>query len=116
MKTATFLEKSIVDLAWQIDEAKKTKDYKKSVVTRLKKRIEFVRTCLYYINTNPTKEFVSKEAIRIQNRINAFMETYEGLDETHMKTEVTKHRKKFEKEMDIPKLRTQLMTLHFILN
>jgi hypothetical protein len=82
-----------------------------------KKRVDFLRVCMYYVQSNPKQEFLESEKDRLNNRINMFMQNYEPLDaERFSKKQCTAHKKKFEKEMDIPKLKQQLLTINFILN
>lgn len=68
-----------------------------------------------YLHTEPTQEFLDKELDRISNRINGFMKTYIPLDsERHTKATCTFHKRNYEKEMGIPKLRKQLTAINYI--
>jgi len=94
-------------------EAKKTK----AAMKRDKSRQAFIKTCLLYIKTQPNEDYLKKEADRISNRINLLMEKYKPLtDSRFTKSQVSVHKKSYEKEMGIPKIRTQLTTLNFLLN
>ena len=113
MKTAKFLQNEIAKLFAKChDPLTEDKEVKK-----IKKRIIFLKVCMYYVQSNPSQDFLEKERDRIINRVNMFLENYVPLNpEKYMKKDISSHKKKFEKEMDIPKLRTQLTTINFILN
>jgi len=113
MKTAKFLQNEVAKLFAQChDPLTEDKEVKK-----LKKRITFLKTCMYYMQTEPSMEFLEKEKDRLNNRINMFMETYVPLDSTkYMKKDLSAHKKGFEKEMGIPKIKSQLVTINFLLN
>lgn len=89
---------------------------KQSVVNRMKKRRDFLRICMNYLESNPAEDFIKKEEGRLENRINMYMKEYTPLDEEkNSKKECTKHKNNYQKEMGIPKLRVQLKTLYFLL-
>lgn len=126
MKTIEFFKEEIPNLIGEMNGIQITLDNEKRSTERAKlrrqkkviqKRIDFLKFCRLYIETNPNPDFVKGEAERLANRINMYMETYVPLkSERHTKAECSKHKRDFEKEMGIPKLRTQLLTLHFINN
>lgn len=99
----------------QITTAVKNEE-KDSIVNRMKRRRDFLRVCVHYLESNPSEDFIKKEETRLENRINMYMKEYQPLDETKSsKKECTAHRVEYQKEMGIPKLRIQLKTLYYLL-
>lgn len=89
----------------------------KATIKRDKTRQAFIKTCLLYINTSPNEDYLKREAERISNRINLLLKGYRPLDdERHTKSQITKHKNEYEKEMGVPKIRKQLTTINFLLN
>jgi hypothetical protein len=88
------------------------RETKRTVLSRILKRLEFLKLIKNYLTENPTEEFVSKEIARIENRINALM----ALFDAKAYKEPKKAMEKFERDNGIPKLREQLRALRFILN
>lgn len=127
MKTIEFFKTEIPNLVSQMERLQiginKSKTDKETSLLRkqkktMKKRLEFLTFCRNYIETNPSPDFVKKESERLTNRINMFMKNYEPPKnaETMFLKDVKAHKKAFEKEMGIPKIKTQLTTLNFLLN
>ncbi|MES2287409.1 MAG: hypothetical protein V4547_17075 [Bacteroidota bacterium] len=128
MKSAQFFKDEIEKLRSEMAEAKTqlNKNYKmdeklakqlRGTVKRNRKKIEEYTLYLRYAETNPSEDYLKKEIDRITNRINKFTELYKPLDETaHDKKKCAAHKKDYEKEMGIPKLRKQLSTICFISN
>lgn len=111
MKTQLYFKKEIDGILAEIKVSKTSKD-----IRRLKLRLPLLRVCKMYVETNPSEEFIKKEIGRLTNRIDAFMKTYVPLDETRFTLAVLKkHKKDFEKEMDMPKLKKQISALKFII-
>lgn len=97
-------------------DRKKIKSIKASM-KRDKARQAFLKTCLLYINTSPNEDYLKREVERISNRINLLLKNYKPLSaDRHTNSEVSKHKKDYEKEMNVSKIRTQLTTLNFLLN
>ncbi len=117
MKSAEFIQAEIAKLMVKAQSLDKYDKKEKKEINSIKKRMAFMRTCMFYVQTNPDKDFLTREKERLYNRINAFMKDYVPLaDDKFKKSDVTKHRASFEKEMDIPKLRKFITTINFILN
>lgn len=87
-------------------------DTKRTVLSRILKRIEFLKLIKNYLIESPTEEFVTKEIQRIENRINALMTLFNA----KAYKEPKKAMEKFERDNGIPHLREQLRALRFILN
>lgn len=115
MKTAKELKSEMKEVL-EAMEFQKKKDDKKSAnaIRRLKGKLEYLKLCLLYIESKPSEEFVKKEKERLTNRINAFMELYK-VPESWGKTLKARHKREYEKDMGVFKLRKQLSTIHFIL-
>jgi hypothetical protein len=82
----------------------------KNKLARNKKRIEFLRIVEKYLEEAPDELYLGREITRIENRINAIIDSF---DPTQYK-DPTEPRKAYEKECGIPHLRLQLRTLRFI--
>jgi len=125
MKSVQFFKDEIEKLKSEMADAKKLLNQPKldeklakqsrGTIKRNKKKIEEYVLYMRYAETNPTKDYLEKEIDRITNRINKFSELYKPLDvERFDKKTCTTHKKAYEKEMGIPKLRKQLSALCFI--
>lgn len=87
-------------------------DTKRTVLSRILKRIEFLKLIKNYLTESPTEEFITKEIQRIEDRINALIALFNPKAYKEPKTAM----QKFERDNGIPKLRDQLRALRFILN
>lgn len=87
-----------------------TTSISKSKLSRNKNRIEFLRIVEKYLEEAPDELYLGREINRIENRINAIIDSF---DPSQFK-DPTEPRKLYEKEMGIPHLRLQLRTLRFI--
>lgn len=127
MKTIEFFKVEIPKLVSEMEgvQLQINKETNKKVLPKLRrekksiqKRIEFLKFCRNYIETEPKEEFVQAESKRLTNRINMFMENYSlpKSAENWLSKDRAAHKKAFEKEMGIPKIRTQLTTINFLLN
>jgi len=126
MKTVEFFKTEIEKLRSEMADCKSqlSKNAKmderlakqlRGTVKRNRKKIEEFTLYLRYAETNPSEDYLKKEIGRITNRINLFSEKYVPLDETRFdKKTCTAHKKGYEKEMGVTKLRKQLSTLCFI--
>ena len=115
MQTEKQLKKEIDNILSEIKEAGKI-DSKESgkLERKLKKKLQYLKTCLLYLETRPTKTFLEKEKDRLLNRINLIQKQLE-IPENVARSEATKIRSKFEKQWDVPKLKTHLSTINFLL-
>ena len=84
-------------------------------VKKCRTRFSHLKWCKQYIESNPTQAFLEKERDRLSNRINKFLENYIEPVMAN-KSEATKEKKAFEKDMGIPKIRKQLTAINFLLN
>lgn len=107
MKTLAEVNRAIDELL-ATDRAKT----KRTVLSKILKRLEFLNLMKDYLTTNPTEEFVTKEINRIENRINALMALFDPT--AYKEPKIAMH--KFERDNGIPHLREQLRALRFILN
>jgi len=89
----------------------------KSAVDKIFSRIEFLTTCLRYVETDPSKEFISKEVDRIESRINLIDDGYAYWRTINMLSAMEAERiKEYNKQMGLSTLKSQLQCLKFILN
>lgn len=112
MKTIPELQKELKDVEYSIQND----EMKPAAERKLRKRIPFLRTCIKYIETNPSQSFMKSEIEKVENKINLRMgqfclDDYQDLD----KKTVNKLRKQHEKKYEVPHLREQVRTLRFLL-
>lgn len=89
-------------------------DFTKPQLNRIKKRIQFVRTCVMYLESNPSEDFLNKEASRLKARIGLIADSFK--DYSRPAGVRGSIRKYYDKEMGVPLLNIQLRTIKFILN
>lgn len=101
----------------EIENRLNTEELKKSVSTKLRKRITHLRKCKMYIETNPSTQYMNDEIKKIETKISLRLACFilEGVD-AMPKSLVNKLKREFEKEYDIPKLREQVKTIRYILS
>lgn len=125
MKSIVFLQSEIKRLTTESAEANDSlskrstpdsvKKGNRGLVRRNKKKIADLKFYVNYLHTEPTQEFLDKELDRINNRISGFMKIYLPLNIDHnTKAACTAHKKSYEKEMGILKLRKQLTAINYI--
>lgn len=110
--------KSAKDIQDEIDSYKRQYVVEKDVKVRkrIKAKLPDLETLLKYSATNPSKEFVESEKLRLENRISEIMKTYAPLnDGIVLLSARTKHRSEFEKKWELPKLRKQLSQMNYLL-
>jgi len=109
--------KNIADVKKEIKNAENTSlaDMKPAEISRHKKKLELLRFTLKYLETNPPADFMVNELGRLERIITAKMLEFSA-GERLPKKEVAKLKKEHETKYGIPKLRTQLRTLRFILS
>lgn len=126
MKSAQYFKDEIESLRNEMAEAKKQLNQPKideklakqlrGTVKRNRKKIEEYTLYLRYVETNPDKDYLQKEIDRISNRINLLLKNYIPLDEERFdKKTCSTHKKNYEKEMGVTKIRKQLSALTFII-
>lgn len=120
MKTVQEVNEEIneISLTLQAERGRKSEDklFKPAEISRMKKRIAWLKEIKMYLDTQPTAAFIKKECERLENSISLRM-MYFVLDgaEALPKTTITKLKRDYEKRHDIPKLRQQVKTMRFIL-
>jgi len=84
---------------------------------RYRKRLAHLKQMRSYLKSNPSEEFLYSEKERLNGRISSIMKLFKPLDpEKIPKPECTKHRKEFEKQWELPKLRKQASVIHYLIN
>ena len=117
MKTIDSIKKEIRATMDEILELN-FQDDKKSLGKRkrLRSKLPQLRQYILYLETNPTKEFLQQEIKRLQGRIDEIMRQYIPLDEDcYLKPAMSAHKKKYEKELDISKIKKQLTAINYII-
>lgn len=114
MKSITDIKKEIRQIESISSDEKN--ELKPAAWRKLKKHLKLLRLMEKYLFTKPTETFVVNEVGRLEKIITAKMSEFkpEKYEELPRKA-VTKLRKDHEKKYDIPKLRTQIRTLRFLL-
>lgn len=89
----------------------------KKEITALRKRLPFIKTCILYLELSPSEEFIQKEKDRISNLIEAVNKRYSELPKNDKMTlsEANKMKKEFEADYEVPKYKSQLKALNFLL-
>lgn len=100
----------------EIEHRLKTEELKKSVSTKLRKRIQYLKHCVMYIETNPSPQYMKDEIKKVETKVNLRMAQFvlEGV-EAMPKSVVSKLKREHEKKYEIPKLKEQIKTLKYIL-
>lgn len=116
MKTVKQIEKEIVRAKTELSanlSVLKTRDF-----NRIQKEIEGYELCELYLRTAPSESFVLSEAERLEKRLSLIDEQYIPPPNHKMmqRKELTKAKKEYEKEYQVPKLKSQLKFLRFILD
>lgn len=93
-------------------------DHKETELNKIKKRIQFLKLCEKYLESNPSPEFVSQEHKRILKIINTVADRFSTWAQNNPQAAAGKdyraQKSFYEKENGVPKLRKQLKTLAFI--
>lgn len=112
MKTIADIQKEIADIKYEIENT----EMKKAAETKLRKRIAYLRTCVLYLETNPSPSFLKSEIEKVENKISLRMVNF-SLDGSlgMTKSFVLKMKKSYEAQFDIPKLREQVKTMRYLL-
>lgn len=118
MKTIKDIQQEIEDLHTIINGLKESK-YKKDValVKNRISRIRELRKYIFYLETNPSEEYLQKEYLKIQNRINDIKKRRPVIEnpERFTRSQLTAMKKEFEKYWKLPKMRQQLDVINYIL-
>jgi uncharacterized membrane protein YheB (UPF0754 family) len=112
MKTIKQLQKEIDEIVTRLQK----EELKKNVQTKLRKQIQFLRFCIKYIETQPAKDFLVTELSSIEKKITLRMNAFDESKYSNIaRSEVSKIRKEYEKMHEIPKLKTRIKTIKFLL-
>lgn len=106
MRSLLDINTEIITLSEEIKEG----GLKQVQVSRRKNRIEFLKHVKLYLESDPKEQFIDLEIDRLQNKIAVLSNRFNRDDYKDPTTAF----KKYEKDFDIPKMRTQLRTLRYI--
>lgn len=108
--------KQVKDEIKEIEHRLQTEELKKAVNTKLRKRIQYLRHCIMYIETNPSPQFIKDEIKKVETKIDLRMNQFvlDGIEQMP-KSVVAKLRREHEKMYEIPKLKEQVKTMKYIL-
>lgn len=121
MKTIQFFNDHIVSSAQElVDETGKAKELTIRESNTIKNRIEGFKKAKAYMLTNPSEDFIRAEITRLEDFMSAkhleFQEAWGDRLEKLPTPEVSKIRKSFEDQYQIPQKRKQLKFLRFLLD
>lgn len=116
MKTVKELKDEIADIKYKIQN----QEMKAAVEKRLRKRIPFLSTCIAYVESEPSRDFVKKQLGDCENKISLRMrlfplDQYMAEDSKVDKPTIRKLKMAHEKKYEIPHLRDQVRALRFLL-
>ena len=115
MKTEKQLKKEIKEVLHEIEENDGSTKSEKSKRKKLKARIQYLKTCLAYIETHPSPIFIENEIERVSNRISLLDSQFDNWKNLPRKEVVKGNLKTYYlKKVDVPLLENQLKTLRFI--
>ena len=121
MLTIIDIQKEIGDLIEALNSQVKTNDAKiKRQQLREKKatekRIKYLNTIKLYLETSPNSEFIKSEVYRLKTALAVYETRFsQSIIPSETTQSVKLRRKQYEKENGVPKLKTQLKNLQFIL-
>lgn len=115
MRTIQSCKSELIDMYHKIQTEGKH-NIKKAVLNKMRKRAVFLKTCILYLESNPTPLFIRKQLDDTEAKITLRMSYFvlNNINELPKST-VTKLKKEHEKMYDVPKLRDQARTLRFLL-
>lgn len=90
-----------------------TDGFKNAQLTKIKKRLQFLKTCEHYLQSDPPPKFIKAEISRLQKRLDLFNKNFAGWSPDKP---VANPKSAYSKEMGLPLLIIQLRTLKFILD
>lgn len=114
MKTVRDIKARIID----VENFMKTelKEKKTGVSAQSKGKLNVLKTCKMYLESKPSEDFVKKEKDKVSNRIDEIFKEYKPLDrDENSPKQCRQYLTIFEKNWEVPKLRSQLKVLKFIL-
>jgi len=115
MKSSTEIKNEMLSLQSELC----TKGLKKTEISKIKKRYEFLKICKMYIESGPTHDFLHKEKERLQNKIkliNAGYKPDKRLIANGFKKEEQKEHKDYNKIMGIDKFKAQLKGIQYLID
>lgn len=121
MITISDIQKEVSGLIDELNSQPKTTDLKvKRQQLKFKKatekRIKYLNTIKLYLETNPNSEFVKSEVYRLKTALSVYETRFsQSIIPSERTQSVKLRRKQYEKENGVPKLKTQLKNLQFIL-
>ncbi len=114
---ALITEKEITAKIRQAESSAADKDQKASDIKKFMERAHFLRTCLNYIRTGPSEEYLTKELARLADMVKKRDDVYEPPKNAAnlMQAVLKQHRKEHDDKYETVKIRLQLETVRFLL-
>src|SRR5260221_14692039 len=83
-------------------------DKKTSELSRIRKLLQFLKTCIAYLESQPTEEFVKQEVKRIETRLDLINKEYDGWITAKVFKNDKEKLKGYLKDFDVPLLKLQV--------
>ena len=100
-----------------IKEAKKRGELSTKKRNDLTKRLDFLKTILLYLNTNPSEELINKEIAKLNKKLEILELRYTTwISENPEARGLKNPRPAFDTAFEIPRIKNQLKTLNYILS
>ena len=125
MKTVDQIKKEITEVIKEMKSVSENFDFNEKQrgreTKKLSRKLEILKECKMYLETNPRQEFVNEEKERL-TRIIALYESSERFDSwkrsilVTLKTTPKNIRAYYLKEMGVPDLKQSLKTIEYILS
>lgn len=106
MKEVKSIQTEIDSLLEELKHAEKDKP--------LFKRLQFLKVCKMYLETNPSEDFIKKEKSRLSKRIQLLRDGYSGYKAKD--PDPKKWKSEYNKATGLNQLNVQLRTINFLLN
>jgi hypothetical protein len=90
-----------------------------TLINRIKKKYQFLGLCKWYIESNPTEEFIGKEKERLVNKISLINDGYipnERLIAHGLIKQEAEERKDYHLIMNTKKFKEQLKAINFLID
>lgn len=96
-----------------------TTDFSDSKLKTHESRIDFVKTCLYYLQSNPREEFIKKEKLRLEHQIDIITEGYKRFEKQYISSmyngDESKCRAQYNKQTNLNRLKTLLSNINYLI-
>ena len=114
MKTPDDIQRDIDDLLLQYKDAVNFLDGPR--MRKTEKSLNLHRQYKRYAQTLPSQKFLEEELKRLQKRLQFILDGYDSwLKHNQIPTSVKNPQKLYESEMDVPKIKSQIKSMEYLL-